>query len=146
MNRAAVADSEQAMSWMQAEHRVLLAALRQAADAGFDAQAWQLAWTFVTFLNRKGHWHDLLSSGEVAVRVADRLGIPAARASAHRQIGLSSSQTGRYADSDDHLHRAARIRERIEADASIARRDAVPDDNRGRVVGIHPMTRIFHST
>ena len=104
-----VADSEQAMSWMQAEHRVLLTALRQAADAGFDAQAWQLAWTFVTFLNRKGHWHDLLSSGEVAVRVADRLGIPAARASAHRQIGLSSSQTGRYADSDDHLHRALAI-------------------------------------
>jgi DNA-binding SARP family transcriptional activator/Tfp pilus assembly protein PilF len=101
-----IADHEQAMSWMQAEHRVLLAALRQAADAGFDPQAWQLAWGMFTFLNRKGHWHDMLSNSEVAVRAADRMGVPAARAYAHRQVGLSCTQIGRYADAHDHLERA----------------------------------------
>jgi hypothetical protein len=44
----------QALAWFQAEHQVLLGAVKQAADDGFDVHAWQLAWTLVTFLDRQG--------------------------------------------------------------------------------------------
>src|SRR5262249_54188683 len=60
------ADHEQAMTWLTAEHPVLLDALVRAAEAGFDTQTWQLAWTLTTFLARRGHWHDLTTTWQTA--------------------------------------------------------------------------------
>lgn len=42
-------DHDAAFAWFAAEHRVLLRAVRQAAETGFEAYAWQLAWALTTF-------------------------------------------------------------------------------------------------
>jgi hypothetical protein len=39
-----LADYQQALGWFQAEHHVMLAAVSMAANTGYDAHAWQLAW------------------------------------------------------------------------------------------------------
>jgi hypothetical protein len=60
-------DHEQAMTWLKSEHRVLLAALRQAADCGFDTHGWQLAWAPQSYLLRQGHRHDRIVVWQTAL-------------------------------------------------------------------------------
>jgi DNA-binding SARP family transcriptional activator/transcriptional regulator with XRE-family HTH domain len=93
-----LADRGQAMAWFSAEHRVLPAVVRHAADDGFDGHAWQLAWTLVPFLRRQGHWCDWATTQTVALDAARRLGDPARQAHAHRAIGLAYSSLGRDDD------------------------------------------------
>jgi tetratricopeptide (TPR) repeat protein len=76
-----------AMDWFTAERAVLLAAVRRAADDGFDGHAWQLPLTLTTFLYRQGHWSDYADTQRTAVAAAVRLGDVAAQAVAHRQLG-----------------------------------------------------------
>jgi transcriptional regulator with XRE-family HTH domain/tetratricopeptide (TPR) repeat protein len=101
-----LADAEQAMAWLTVEHPVLLAALRQAVDAGSDTRTWQLAWALSTFLNRRGHWHDLAAAWRAALSAADRLADPAAQAYAHRLLGATAILLSRHADADRHLGHA----------------------------------------
>jgi hypothetical protein len=54
-----LADHDQAMAWLASEHQVLLAAVHDAAERGFHAHAWRLAWTLVHFLDRRGYWHEV---------------------------------------------------------------------------------------
>ncbi|MEN3356833.1 MAG: hypothetical protein V7637_815 [Mycobacteriales bacterium] len=95
-----------AMAWLVAEHTVLLHALRQAVDGGFDASAWQLAWALDTFLFRRGHWHDLATAWRVAELAADRLGDTEAQVHARRRLGYGCTLTGRYADAYVHYQHA----------------------------------------
>src|SRR5262249_29647381 len=60
------ADHQQALDWFTVEPPVLLAAVEHAAGTGFDTRTWQLAWTLVTFLDRRGHWHDWAATGHAA--------------------------------------------------------------------------------
>jgi hypothetical protein len=80
------ADDGQALAWLTTEHPVLLAAVRQAAGAGFDTHTWQLTWTLHTFLNRRGHWRDLTTTWQTALPAARRLDHPATQAHAHRGL------------------------------------------------------------
>jgi len=48
------ADRDAALAWLTAEQAVLLAAVRQAGETGFDTRAQQLAGVLDTFLNRQG--------------------------------------------------------------------------------------------
>ncbi len=102
----APADYQRALAWFAAEHLVLLAAVRHAADAGLDTLAWQLAWTLVDFLDRRGHWHDHVASGRIAVAAAARLGDPSVLARAHRLLARGLTLLGRFDDSATHLHHA----------------------------------------
>lgn len=74
------ADHGQAMAWFTAEHRVMLAAVGHAAATGWDIHTWQLAWALITFLDRRGHWHDWAVTLHAAVAAARRLADPAAQA------------------------------------------------------------------
>ncbi len=94
---------QQAMDWFTAEHPVLLAALDHAVAAGFDTHAWQLTWTLWTFLDRRGHWHDLAAAGRAAVAAAQRLADPLARALAHHTLAGASIRLGRFDDAHTHL-------------------------------------------
>jgi DNA-binding SARP family transcriptional activator len=89
-----------AQAWFQAEHQVLLTAVRQAADLGFDAHAWQIPWTLVTFLERQGHWHDWEYTQRGALSAARRLGDVAGQAHACRQFGRLFIQRGPYAEAE----------------------------------------------
>jgi hypothetical protein len=75
------------MSWLEAERRILLAAVEQAAAAGgFDAQAWRLAWALPDFLVRRGHRHDRIVVQRLALGAAERIGEPAVMAEPPRDV------------------------------------------------------------
>jgi tetratricopeptide (TPR) repeat protein len=98
--------AEDAMAWFTAEHRVLLWAVRAAADAEMDLVAWQLAWCLTTFFDLQGHWHDWAGTQQTALSAASRLGDRSHQAFAHRNLGLALAQLGRDDDSDRHLETA----------------------------------------
>jgi tetratricopeptide (TPR) repeat protein len=104
-----LADHAAAMDWLAAEHRVLLAAARLAADTGHDAHAWQLAWALDTFLFRRGHWHEQIPLWTAALGAAERLGDLTALAVAHRSIGRQNIGAGHHDKARDHLARAAEL-------------------------------------
>ena len=84
-----LADDSTALAWFTAEHAVLLAVTRQAADDGFDNHARQLAWTLADFFQWQGHWHDWVAVQRVALTATRRLGDRAGQATAHRSLGLA---------------------------------------------------------
>ena len=102
-------DQGQTMAWFEAEHRVLLAAVHEAASYGFDGHTWQLAWTLVPFLRRQGHWRDWAATQTAALAAAQRLADPARQAHAHRAIGLAYRSVGRYDDALAHFRAALDI-------------------------------------
>ncbi|MET8265743.1 ATP-binding protein [Micromonospora arida] len=96
----------EAMAWLTAEHPVLLAALRQAAGAGFDAHTWRLGRALDTFLDRQGHWQDRVETCRAALLAAERLGDPVAQAVAHRFLAGAHTVVNQYADALSHLEQA----------------------------------------
>jgi tetratricopeptide (TPR) repeat protein/transcriptional regulator with XRE-family HTH domain len=104
-----VADYEQAMAWFAAEHRVLLAAVAKAADAGLDIHAWQLSAALTTFLNRRGHWDSLLTVQQTGLAAALRLGDLKAQSITHRNLGMTQSLFGSYAEARAHLVQALEV-------------------------------------
>src|SRR5216683_562954 len=101
-----LADHAQALAWCDAEHRVLLAAIAQAADAGFDTHAWQIPWSLVPYLDRRGYAHDYAATQRTALAAALRLDDPAAQACAHRYLGRARALLGGYDDARAHLRHA----------------------------------------
>jgi tetratricopeptide (TPR) repeat protein len=102
-------DYRRALAWFTAEHRVLLAAVQAAVAAGRDSDAWQLAWTLGTFLDRCGHWYDLLGTQLAAVAAARAVADPSAEAAAHRLLARAHTRLGALADAHTHLRRALGI-------------------------------------
>jgi DNA-binding SARP family transcriptional activator/tetratricopeptide (TPR) repeat protein len=102
-------DEQEALNWFATEHRVLLAAVHQAAAARFDDQAWQLAWTVVTFLNREGHWHELTTVGATALAAGRRLENQYAQAQAHCFLAYAATRLGRFETADAELRQALEL-------------------------------------
>ncbi|MGW4467634.1 BTAD domain-containing putative transcriptional regulator [Micromonospora sp. NPDC004704] len=99
-------DYEAAMGWLTAEHPVLVAVIGQAAEHGFDTRAWQLAWSMVTYFDRRGHWHDRLAIQHAALASAARLGDLPMQAISHRDLARAYTLLGRYPDAHRHLREA----------------------------------------
>jgi tetratricopeptide (TPR) repeat protein len=104
-----LADQRAALRWLDAERPVLLAALRLAARAGFDTHAWTLAWTLATFLDRRGHWQDMVGAWQGAVAAADRLTDHPAAAYAHRRLARAATLLGSYDQAHAHLRDALQM-------------------------------------
>lgn len=100
----------QALAWLDAEYRGLLAAVSLAADGRLDIHAWQLAWTLETFLYRRGHWHDWAATQHTALAAAQRLGDQYAQTQAHCGIANAQIELGRPNDALGHLAKALRLR------------------------------------
>jgi tetratricopeptide (TPR) repeat protein/transcriptional regulator with XRE-family HTH domain len=98
-----LADYQQALAWFEAEHEVLLTAIRRAAQAGFDTVAWQLPWTMTSFLDRRGHWHQLVAVQRTAVAAALRQGDTAGQALTYYQLGSGCARLGDYEQAHEHL-------------------------------------------
>jgi tetratricopeptide (TPR) repeat protein len=101
-----LADYAEALAWFTTEHQVLLAALDQAASAGFDTHTWQLAYHLVTYLRRQGHRQDYATSQRAAVAAAARLDQPAVQALAQRMLGDAYRMLGRLDDAEEQLQQA----------------------------------------
>ncbi|OLE28136.1 MAG: hypothetical protein AUG44_08270 [Actinobacteria bacterium 13_1_20CM_3_71_11] len=101
-----LADHQQALNWLAAEQAVLVGAVEHAATGHFDAHTWQLAWTLVTFLYRRGHWQDMLTTGTAAVAAARREGDRTAEANAHRNLAYAHIRLDRPDDAHAELSQA----------------------------------------
>ena len=99
-----IRDRRQALAWYQAEHRVLLTAVRQPEE--FDREVCDLVrWTHL-FLETQGHWHDELDALTVALAAARRLHDQRKQAFAHCQLAHTYIWFGRHADADSALRAA----------------------------------------
>jgi tetratricopeptide (TPR) repeat protein len=111
--RGTPATTEQARAWFEAEHQVLLAAIAQAAEQGFDVHAWQLPWTMRNFLDRQGQWPELAETQLCALAAARRLADRAGQAHAHRNLGRACLRLGRYDDARANLQAAVDLYRQI---------------------------------
>jgi tetratricopeptide (TPR) repeat protein len=105
----ALADAQQAQSWLQAERRVLIAATHQAADLGFDRHAWQIPLSAARFLGLQGYWDDWAAVEHDALASAQRLRDQAAQARLRIVSGHACMHSGRDQDALGHLREALRL-------------------------------------
>ncbi len=98
-----------ALAWFGLEHASLSAAVGHAAAHGFDAHAWQLAWTTTAFARLRAFWHEQARCLEVALAAARRLDDRVALASSHRGLGRMLIALRRFAESEVHLTAALRL-------------------------------------
>jgi tetratricopeptide (TPR) repeat protein len=89
-----LADQQQALAWLHAEHQVLFAATTLAASSGFDAHAWQIPWALAEFLDRRGRWRDMATAQGTALAAATRLSDTAGQAESLRLLGSACTQLG----------------------------------------------------
>jgi DNA-binding SARP family transcriptional activator/Tfp pilus assembly protein PilF len=106
-------DYAQALAWYTTEHRVLLAAIEQAARTGFDSHSWQLAWTMFDFLDIHGYWHDLAAVQSVALAAARRLADRSGQAHAHWGLARAHAKLGRAGDALTHFQHTLELFEEI---------------------------------
>src|SRR5205823_4091445 len=91
-----LAGPEQAMAWFEAEHQILLATIRHAAESGFNRHAWQLSWSMATFLTVHAHWDDLTATQRTALAAATSLDDHVGQALAHDKLGFSCLLCGHH--------------------------------------------------
>jgi DNA-binding SARP family transcriptional activator/tetratricopeptide (TPR) repeat protein len=104
-----LSDHDDALAWFTVERPVVLAAIRQAAEAGFDVHTWQLAWTLTSFLQRQGHWDDQVTAQCTAMAAARRLGDRSAQTHAHRSLARIYARQGRFDEAHEHLEQALEL-------------------------------------
>jgi DNA-binding SARP family transcriptional activator len=99
-------DAAAAVRWFTAEHACLVAAVNRAAAAGWDRRAWQLSWQLTTYLDRRGHWSDLITVLTAALGATARLGDRHAQAHLHRHVARTQVRLGRHVDALASFHAA----------------------------------------
>jgi DNA-binding SARP family transcriptional activator len=105
---------EQATGWLATERPALLGLLDRAAGAGHDRHTWQLAWALRDFLDRRGHWHDLLAIQQAALTATQRLADQEMQALAHRNLSVTYRHLGRFSAVETHLRQALVLYEAID--------------------------------
>ena len=103
---AGPADRDAALAWFTAEHAALLAIVDHAAASGRDPQTIELAQSLFDFLDRRGHWHDLVRVQHAALEAAHRLGDLAMESRAHRNLAAASIRLGQFDQARGHLQDA----------------------------------------
>jgi DNA-binding SARP family transcriptional activator len=91
-----LAGEQRARTWFEAEYRVLLAAARLAAAAGFDICAWQLPWTMADFSDSRGHWDEQAAIELAGLAAATRLGDRAGQVEIRLLLTWSCAKRGHY--------------------------------------------------
>lgn len=106
-------DNDSAMAWFKAEHDVLMAVVRLAAEQKFDTHAWQIPWALVRYLDWTGNWNEWAATQRTALAAAERLGDQAGQAHAHRFLGDAHARLGSCHDTRTHLSRARELYRQI---------------------------------
>ncbi|GIG87735.1 AfsR/SARP family transcriptional regulator [Plantactinospora endophytica] len=111
--RRAATDHDTALAWFAAERRVLLRLVVQAAETGFEAYAWQIAWTLNTFLAPRGLWQEQLASQQVALAAAEKIDDVAGQAATNRLLARAFTRLGQHDTAEYRLRRALEFHERL---------------------------------
>jgi tetratricopeptide (TPR) repeat protein/transcriptional regulator with XRE-family HTH domain len=109
----AILDSDQALSWFRAEHKVLLAVTALAVGPAPDDHAWQLPCALAPSLDRAGQWHELIHCQNTALACAERLGDLPTQARTHRYLGRAQRNLGHIRDARAHFATAAALSHRL---------------------------------
>jgi tetratricopeptide (TPR) repeat protein len=117
----AARDRAGALGWFEAEYPCLLAAQDTAVRHGWNDEVWHLAHTLAHFHRWRGHLQNNLAVWRAGLIAAERLGDPARRAHAHRELGAVCFRLDRYAEANDHLRCALTLLEAIGDTFSLAR-------------------------
>ncbi|MBO0804588.1 MAG: tetratricopeptide repeat protein, partial [Nocardiopsaceae bacterium] len=97
---------EEALDWFGAEQQVLRAVLALAAERGFDAYCWKLAWLWAPLLKRRGLLHEDVAVQRIALDAARRLGDPGSLGHVHYELGHVYLRMGKVAHAEAHLSKA----------------------------------------
>jgi DNA-binding SARP family transcriptional activator len=119
---------DEALAWYDSERANVVAASRQAADAGFDDVAWQLATALFPVFNRWSNWADCATVHRVALASVRRAGSRQGEGWALHNLGLALARM-RDKEGLQHLEDALAIRREIsdtvgEAQATVSIADA----------------------
>ncbi|MFG1810796.1 BTAD domain-containing putative transcriptional regulator [Streptomyces sp. NPDC049040] len=96
----------EALRWYADESVALPALLAAATGAGLDRRAWQLAWSFAEFMQRRGLWEETLRVHAVALEAAGRLGDSLGEAHCHNSVARAQVKLGRDREAIEHFDRA----------------------------------------
>jgi len=105
--------ASETLAWFEAERQVLIAAIGQASDGGFDEHAWQLPWAVWLFFDRAGYWHDQVAIQRAAIDAATRLGDVAAQAHAYRDLGATVGRLGELAEARGYCRQALDLHRQV---------------------------------
>ncbi|MCW6009359.1 tetratricopeptide repeat protein [Micromonospora sp. CPCC 205371] len=103
------ADEERALAWFDAEHAVLLAIQRRAAEDGFDVLVLQLAWALRTFHVYRGYRAGMAAVWRAAIPAARRIGRLDEEAEAHRCVALAATYVDDYDEALLNYQQALRL-------------------------------------
>jgi DNA-binding SARP family transcriptional activator/tetratricopeptide (TPR) repeat protein/DNA-binding XRE family transcriptional regulator len=103
------ADHQQALTWMQAEQQVLLAATTLAASCGFDSHAWQIPWTMARCLTWRGLLRDMAAAQRTALAAATRLSDTAGQAESLRLLAHGCAQLNDFDQALEHGSASLRL-------------------------------------
>jgi tetratricopeptide (TPR) repeat protein len=106
-------DDKRALDWFDGERLVLLAVTALAAKARFDCHAWQMSSVLAAYLERRGHWHDYVSTQTLALDAAEHAGDLAGQANARLLLGRASSRTCSGETAQIHLQYALELYETL---------------------------------
>ncbi len=104
----------EALIWFKAERANLVAATRQAEQAGEYAVAWQLPAALLGFFNLRKHWADWISVHNIALPAARKLGDPYAEAWTLNSLGIAYYDLRWFTKAADYFERALQLRQQIE--------------------------------
>lgn len=102
-------DHDQALDWFRAKRSTLIMAVRLAAERGYTSHAGDLSWALADFLDRQGHWGDLILTQSIVYEHAERLGDHEVQARASRLLGRANTQLGAFAAAQEHYQRACQL-------------------------------------
>jgi DNA-binding SARP family transcriptional activator len=94
------------MEWLEGERAALVAAVRQAADAGFDELCWDLAMTSVTVFEAHSHFDDWRDTNDIALAACQRAGNRRGEAAMLYSLGSLSLVRQRLTEATERLNTA----------------------------------------
>ncbi|WP_162907530.1 AfsR/SARP family transcriptional regulator [Allorhizocola rhizosphaerae] len=97
---------DDALAWFAAEHHVLLAAVDHAAAHRSGTVCQHLAWSMASYLERRSHTDDWISTQGTALRLARTDGDTAGQAAALRSLGRASISLADHVQAQGHLTEA----------------------------------------
>lgn len=108
-----LATDDEAMAWFRAEHYVLLAAATHAADRRFGTYCWQIPWTLIPYLIRRGHWDDYASTQQIALAAARCVDDPVGVGNSHYELAHAFALLGDLKAAEAHARHAVAIFTRL---------------------------------
>jgi tetratricopeptide (TPR) repeat protein len=98
-----LADSAEAMAWMQAELDVLLAMIAHAGEQGYDTHAWQIPWCMGSFLDFTARWQTWAGVQRTALEAARRAGDRTGEGYCRYELGKVLLRLGEGQEAREHI-------------------------------------------